>query len=178
MLQGGEDGMYLARRLVRMAVEDIGLADPGALLIATSARDAYHFLGSPEGDLALAQAATYLATAPKSNRLYMAYEGASRAAEDTPAEPVPLHIRNAPTDLMKSQGYGVGYEYDPDQPEGVSAQTYLPEKLDGRRFYEPSDEGHEDAIALRMSWWEERRAEARRNTMSQEPPEPDGTPRG
>ncbi len=178
MLQGGEDGMYLARRLVRMAVEDIGLADPGALLVATSARDAYHFLGSPEGDLALAQAATYLATAPKSNRLYTAYRDASRAAEQTPAEPVPLHIRNAPTDLMKSQGYGVGYEYDPDQPEGVSAQTYLPEKLDGRRFYEPSDEGHEDAIALRMSWVEERRVEAGRNTMRQEPPEPDDTPRG
>lgn len=178
MLQGGEDGMYLARRLVRMAVEDIGLADPGALLVANAARDAYHFLGSPEGDLALAQAAAYLATASKSNRLYTAYKAASRAAEDTPAEPVPLHIRNAPTDLMKSQGYGVGYEYDPDQPDGVSAQTYLPEKLDGRRFYEPGDEGHEDTIALRMSWWEERRAEARRNIMRHEPPEPDGTPRG
>lgn len=178
MLQGGEDGMYLARRLVRMAVEDVGLADPDALLVATSARDAYHFLGSPEGDLALAQAAAYLATAPKSNRLYMAYEAASRAAEETPAEPVPLHMRNAPTDLMKSQGYGAGYEYDPDQPGGVSAQTYLPERLDGRRFYEPSDEGHEGTIARRMSSWEERRAEARRNTMRQEPTEPDGTPRG
>lgn len=178
MLQGGEDGMYLSRRLVRMAVEDIGLADPGALLVATSARDAYHFLGSPEGDLALAQAAAYLATAPKSNRLYMAYKGASRAAEETPAEPVPLHIRNAPTDLMKSQGYGAGYEYDPDQPDGISAQTYLPEKLEGRRFYDPSDEGHEESIALRMSWCEERRVEARRNTMRQESPEPDGTSRG
>ena len=178
MLRGGEDGLYIARRLVRMAVEDIGLADPGALVIAMAARDAFHFLGSPEGDLALAEAATYLATTPKSNRVYRAFGSASRAAEETPAEPVPLHIRNAPTDLMQSLGYGEGYEYDPDQPDGVSAQSYLPEKLEGSRFYEPSEEGNEDVIASRMSWLAERRVEARRRAIRQDSPEPDEAPEG
>ncbi|WP_420614603.1 replication-associated recombination protein A [Candidatus Palauibacter sp.] len=143
MLDGGEDPMYLARRIVRMAAEDIGLADPGALAVTIAARDAYHFLGSPEGDLALAQAVTYLAIAPKSNAVYRAFGGAARAARETPAEPVPFHIRNAPTRLMKELGYGLGYRYDHDEEDGVAAQSYLPESLRGRRWYDPVGRGWE-----------------------------------
>ena len=143
MLDGGEDPMYLARRIVRMATEDIGLADPGALAVTIAARDAYHFLGSPEGDLALAQAVTYLAIAPKSNAVYRAFGGAARAARETPAEPVPFHIRNAPTRLMKELGYGSGYRYDHDEEDGVAAQSYLPESLRGRRWYDPVERGWE-----------------------------------
>ncbi|MXX78526.1 MAG: replication-associated recombination protein A [Gemmatimonadales bacterium] len=143
MLDGGEDPMYLARRIVRMATEDIGLADPGALAVTIAARDAYHFLGSPEGDLALAQAVTYLAIAPKSNAVYRAFGGAGRAARETPAEPVPFHIRNAPTGLMKELGYGAGYRYDHDEEDGVAAQSYLPESLRGRRWYDPVERGWE-----------------------------------
>ena len=150
MLDGGEDPMYIARRLVRMAVEDIGLADPAALQVAVAARDAFHFLGSPEGDLALAEACAYLAAAPKSNRLYRGFGAAMRTARDTPAEAVPLHIRNAPTRLMKDLGYGAGYQYDPDAAGGVAAQTYLPESLSGTRFYEPGDEGREPEIGRRL----------------------------
>ncbi|MGB5303629.1 MAG: replication-associated recombination protein A, partial [Gemmatimonadota bacterium] len=147
---GGEDPMYLARRLVRMAVEDIGLADPAALQVAVAARDAFHFLGSPEGDLALAEACAYLAAAPKSNRLYRGFGAAMKSARETPAEGVPLHIRNAPTRLMKDLGYGAGYRYDPDADGGVAAQTYLPESLAGVRFYEPGEEGREPDIARRL----------------------------
>ena len=143
MLDGGEDPMYLARRIVRMAAEDIGLADPGALAVTIAARDAYHFLGSPEGDLALAQAVTYLAIAPKSNAVYRAFGGAARAARETPAEPVPFHIRNAPTRLMKELGYGSGYRYDHNEEDGVAAQSYLPESLRGRRWYDPVERGWE-----------------------------------
>ncbi|MDE2720394.1 replication-associated recombination protein A [Candidatus Palauibacter polyketidifaciens] len=143
MLDGGEDPMYLARRIVRMAAEDIGLADPGALAVTIAARDAYHFLGSPEGDLALAQAVTYLAIAPKSNAVYQAFGGAARAARETPAEPVPFHIRNAPTRLMKELGYGSGYRYDHNEEDGVAAQSYLPESLRGRRWYDPVERGWE-----------------------------------
>jgi putative ATPase len=150
MLDGGEDPMYLARRLVRMAAEDIGLADPSALQVAMAARDAFHFLGSPEGNLALAEACLYLAAAPKSNRLYSGFGAAMRAARDTPAEPVPLHIRNAPTRLMKDLGYGSGYRYDPDWEGGVAPQTYLPESLAGSRFYEPGGTGAEAALADRL----------------------------
>lgn len=150
MLEGGEDPLYLARRLVRMASEDIGLADPAALRICLAARDAYHFLGSPEGDLALAQACVYLAASPKSNRVYRAFAAARRAACDTPAEPVPLHVRNAPTRLMKDLGYGEGYQYDPDTEHGVARQTYLPPALVGRRFYEPGEEGIEKRIRERL----------------------------
>jgi putative ATPase len=157
MLHGGEDPMYIARRLVRMAVEDVGLADPRALEVALAARDAYHFLGSPEGDLALAQAATYLAVTPKSNRVYLAWSEASAAARDTPAEPVPLHIRNAPTKLMKELGYGAGYRYDPEEPGGVAGQRYLPEALRHRSFYRPGSQGMEDRIAERLRWIEEMR---------------------
>ena len=150
MLDAGEDPMYLARRLVRMAVEDIGLADPGALRRALDARDAYHFLGSPEGDLALAQAAVYLAIAPKSNAVYRAAGEALEAARGSPAEPVPLHLRNAPTRLMRELGYGEGYKYDHEFDTGVAPQTYLPDAMGDRRFYRPSQRGRERAIAERL----------------------------
>ncbi|HSM62267.1 MAG TPA: hypothetical protein VK849_15770, partial [Longimicrobiales bacterium] len=166
MIDGGEDGLYIARRLIRMATEDIGLADPQALPVAIAARDAYHFLGAPEGELALAEAALYLATAPKSNRAYEAWSAALDRARATPAEPVPLHIRNAPTSLMKELGYGHGYRYDPAEPDGVAAQRYLPERLAGERYYTPGRFGHEKTIAARLEWWEARRAR-------KDEPEPD-----
>ncbi len=150
MLEAGEDPLYLARRLVRMAVEDVGLADPRALGACMAARDAYHFLGSPEGDLALAQAAVYLAVAPKSNRVYEAFGEARGAARETPAEGVPLHIRNAPTELMDDLGYGEGYRYDHHEADGVAPQHYLPEPLRGRRFYRPGDSGWEARVAERL----------------------------
>jgi putative ATPase len=156
MLEGGEDPLYLARRLIRMAIEDIGLADPDALDHAIAARDAFHMLGSPEGDLALAQAAVYLATAPKSNRLYAAFGAARAAARETPAEPVPLHIRNAPTRLMKDLGYGEGYRYAFESEDHYIEQDYLPEALEGTRFYEPSAYGHEKRIRERLDWWRAR----------------------
>ncbi len=159
MLDGGEDPLYLARRLVRMATEDIGLADPAALDVAVAARDAFHFLGSPEGELALAEAAVYLATAPKSNRLYLAWGKARQAARETPGASVPLHIRNASTGLMKELGYGKGYRYDPDEPDGVAAQTYLPAGLEGRVFYHPGPYGHEETIRKRLDWWAKKRAQ-------------------
>ncbi|MEE9133185.1 MAG: replication-associated recombination protein A [Gemmatimonadota bacterium] len=153
MLDGGEDPLYIARRLVRMAVEDIGLADPRALSVSIAARDAYHFLGSPEGELALAEATVYLATSPKSNRIYKAFGQAWRLARDTPAEPAPLHIRNAPTRLMKDLGYGRDYRYDHDEPDAHAPQEYMPESLAGRRFYEPSGRGFEAEIAKRLEYW-------------------------
>jgi putative ATPase len=161
MLDGGEDPLYIARRLVRMATEDIGLADPRALSVTVAARDAYHFLGSPEGELALAEAAVYLATAPKSNRIYKAFGKAWRTARETPAEPVPMHIRNAPTRLMKDLGYGADYRYDHDEPDALAPQEYLPESLTGRRFYEPSGRGFEAEIDKRLTHWMKRRREAR-----------------
>jgi len=160
MIAGGEDPLFLARRMVRMASEDIGLADPAALSVAIAARDAFHFLGSPEGELALAEAAIYLATAPKSNRTYSAWSAALARARETPGEPVPLHIRNAPTSLMKDLGYGAGYRYDPNEPEGVAPQTYLPERLVGETFYRPGRFGHERVVGERLLWWAERRREA------------------
>jgi len=175
MLEGGENPMFVARRLVRMAVEDIGLADPGALRVALAARDAYHFLGSPEGELALAEACLYLAVAPKSNRVYRAFGAASRAARDTPAEPVPLHIRNAPTGLMKDLGYGAGYRYDHDWAAAVAPQRYLPDSLVGATFYEPGDQGVESRIASRMQEIDEARARAR---QVQPGSEPDGSDDG
>jgi len=161
MIDGGEDPLFLARRLIRMASEDIGLADPQALGVAMAARDAYHFLGSPEGELALAEATLYLATAPKSNRAYEAWSRALARARETPGEPVPLHIRNAPTGLMKDLGYGKGYQYDPSEPDGVSAQSYLPDRIAGDRYYEPGRFGHEKTVAARLEWWEGKRREAR-----------------
>ena len=150
MLEGGENPMYIARRLVRMAIEDVGLADVSALRLAIAARDAYHFLGSPEGELALAEACIYLAVTPKSNRAYEAFGRARQAAAETPAAPVPLHIRNAPTGLMKELGYGAGYEYDHDWDESVAPQAYLPDALSGKRFYRPGDAGTEARIAERL----------------------------
>ncbi len=160
MIEGGDDGLYLARRMVRMASEDIGLADPQALQVALAARDAFHFLGAPEGELALAEAAVYLALAPKSNRIYRAWKEARTAARDTPAAPVPLHIRNAPTRLMKDLGYGSGYRYDPDTETGVAAQRYLPDDLEGSTFYRPGRFGFEKTLAERIEWFAARRREA------------------
>jgi putative ATPase len=150
MLKAGEDPMYVARRLVRMAVEDIGLAAPEALNLTLSARDAIDFLGSPEGDLALAQAAVYLALAPKSNALYTAYGEVTAEIEAHRAEPVPLHLRNAPTRLMKEFGYGDGYQYAHDVEEGVADMDCMPESLRGRGFYHPRAQGREKLLAQRM----------------------------
>jgi putative ATPase len=158
MLDGGEDPLYLARRMVRMATEDIGLADPRALSVALAAKDAYHFLGSPEGELALAEAAIYLATAPKSNRVYEAWGHAQHAAREHPAEPVPLHIRNAPTQLMKDLGYGKDYRYDHAEEEALAAgQEYLPDALRGAKWYEPTERGYEKTLTERLEWWRELR---------------------
>jgi putative ATPase len=154
MLSGGEDPLYLARRLVRMASEDIGLADPRALTVTLAAKDAFHFLGSPEGELALAEATAYLATAPKSNRIYAAFGRASEAATAYPAEPVPLHIRNAPTKLMHELGYGEGYQYAHDYDGAYVPQQYLPDALRGARWYEPTESGYEKTVKERMEWWE------------------------
>lgn len=156
ILRGGEDPMFVARRLVRMATEDIGLADPNALPVAIAGRDAYHFLGSPEGELALAEVAVYLATAPKSNRVYVAWGAAGQAAADTPAAPVPLHLRNAPTKLMKELGYGAGYRYAFEEPSAYVPQNYLPDVIAGAEFYQPGPFGHERRIAERLEWWKKR----------------------
>jgi putative ATPase len=157
MLDAGEDPLYIARRLVRAAVEDIGMADPQALVIANAAKDAFDFLGSPEGELALAQAALYLATAPKSNAAYTAYKAATRAAKEGGSLMPPNAILNAPTKLMKSIGYGSGYAYDHDAPDAFSGQDYWPEKLGRQRFYEPVDRGFEREIKKRLEWWEKLR---------------------
>ena len=150
MLQAGEDPMYVARRIVRMAVEDIGLAAPEALNLCLSARDAMHFLGSPEGDLALAQAVVYLALAPKSNAVYTAYGAILSDIEATAAEPVPLHLRNAPTKLLKSLDYGKDYQYAHDVEGRVADMECLPPSLANRRYYHPTQEGREKALAQRM----------------------------
>ncbi|MBI1387411.1 MAG: AAA family ATPase [bacterium] len=153
MMESGEDPLYAARRMVRFASEDVGLADPNALLIAIAARDSYHMLGSPEGELALAQAAVYLACAPKSNSLYKAYGEAMAAVKQRGYLPVPLHIRNAPTKLMDGLGYGKGYQYAHDFDHAYVAQDYLPDPLRGSRFYEPADRGYEAKIKERMDFW-------------------------
>jgi putative ATPase len=152
MLEGGEDPLYVARRIVRMAVEDIGLADPHALPQAMAAQQAIHFLGQPEGDLALAQAVVYLAQAPKSNAIYTGYGAALKDVRQTRNEPVPLHLRNAPTGLMKDLGYGQGYEYAHDLPTGRSEQAHLPPRLQGRRYYEPTTRGFEARVRERLAW--------------------------
>src|ERR1700722_302759 len=150
MLEAGEDPMYVARRVVRMAVEDIGLAAPEALNLCLSARDAMHFLGQPEGNLALAQAVVYLSVAPKSNALYTAYNEIQGDVERTAAEPVPLHLRNAPTGLMKALDYGKGYQYAHDEEGRVADMNCLPESLRGRTYYHPTSEGREKLLAQRM----------------------------
>ena len=157
MLDGGEDPLFIARRLVRMAAEDIGLADPRALSVAIAAKDAYHFLGTPEGELALAEAAVYLATAPKSNRIYKAFGRAWSLARETPGEPVPLHIRNAPTRLMKDLGYGKDYSYDHDEPDAIAEQQYMPDSIVPRKFYEPTGRGFEAEIRKRLEYWAAKR---------------------
>ncbi len=157
MVAGGEDPLYIARRTVRFASEDIGLADPRALELAIAARDAYQFLGSPEGELAIAEAAVYCATAPKSNRVYLAWKAAQEAARLTPSAPVPMHIRNAPTKLMTELGYGAGYQYAHDVPEAYVPQDYLPDEVRERVFYEPSTFGSEKDIAKRLEWWKQLR---------------------
>jgi len=160
MITAGEDPLYIVRRVVRMASEDIGLADPRAMTVALAAKDSYHFLGSPEGELALAEAVIYLATAPKSNRVYEAWSRAVAAAREHPNEAVPLHIRNAPTGLMKELGYGEGYRYDHGEQNGVAAgQEYLPEALRGSRWYEPTERGFEKTVRERLAWWERLRRE-------------------
>ncbi|GJE61403.1 replication-associated recombination protein A [Methylobacterium trifolii] len=161
MLDGGEDRLFIARRLVRMAVEDIGLADPQALVITTAAKDAFDFLGSPEGELALAQATIYLACAPKSNAVYSAYKAATRAAKDNGSLPPPRTILNAPTKLMKRMGYGEGYRYDHDEPDAFSGQDYWPEKLGRQHFYAPTDRGMEIRYTERLAHWERLRRERR-----------------
>ncbi|RDI61056.1 replication-associated recombination protein A [Microvirga subterranea] len=161
MLDAGEDRLFIARRLVRAAIEDIGLADPQALVVANAAKDAFDFLGSPEGELALAQAAVYLATAPKSNALYTAYKGATRVAKEHGSLMPPKTILNAPTKLMKNIGYGATYRYDHDEPDAFSGQDYWPEKLDRQHFYEPVDRGFEREIRRRLDWWEKLRRERR-----------------
>jgi putative ATPase len=147
MLEAGEDPLYVARRLVRFASEDVGMADPQALVVAMAAQQAVHFVGMPEGALALAEIVVYLAAAPKSNALYGAYGEAARDALETRAEPVPLWIRNAPTGLMKGLGYGKGYRYAHDEAEGVAGMDCLPEGLAGRRYYRPTGRGREADVA-------------------------------
>ncbi len=159
MFDAGEDPLYLGRRLVRMAVEDIGLADPQALVVCNAAKDAYDYLGSPEGELALAEACVYLATAPKSNGVYIAYKAAMRAAKEHGSLLPPKHILNAPTKLMKGEGYGDGYLYDHDQPDAFSGQDYFPEKMGRKTFYDPPERGFEREIRKRLDWWSKLRRE-------------------
>jgi len=162
MLESGEDPLYIARRLVRFASEDVGNADPQALRLTLDAKDAYHFLGTPEGELALAQAVCYLALAPKSNAVYAAWNGVKDDIRDKPAEPVPLHIRNAPTGLMANLGYGKGYQYAHDAPDALVNQEHLPDALRGRVYYRPTDRGAERELAARLAAWRRWRDEQRR----------------
>jgi putative ATPase len=162
MLEAGEEPLYVARRLVRFASEDVGNADPHALRVALDAKDAYHFLGTPEGELALAQATCYLALAPKSNAVYAAWNAIKDDIREKPAEPVPLHIRNAPTGLMAHLGYGRGYQYAHDAPEALVDQEHLPDALRGRIYYRPVDRGAEKELAERLTRWRQWREAARR----------------
>lgn len=162
MLESGEDPLYIARRLIRFASEDVGMADPQALQVALAAMEAFHFIGHPEGELALAQAAVYLATAPKSNSLYVAFGAAQRDVREKEAMPVPLHIRNAPTSLMKELGYGKDYKYPHDYPDHFVAEEYLPENLKGRIYYEPSDFGFEREVKRRLEEWRRKKGERKR----------------
>jgi len=157
MLMAGEDPLFIARRMVRFASEDIGNADPRALAVAMDAKEAFHFIGLPEGELALAQAAVYLATAPKSNALYTGYGRVKATVARTGTLPVPLHIRNAPTNLMKNLGYSKGYRYAHDYEDAYVAQEYLPDKLKGMKFYHPTDRGFEKTIRERIEYWQKNR---------------------
>jgi putative ATPase len=162
MLEAGEDPLYVARRLVRFASEDVGNADPAALRLALDAKDAYHFLGTPEGELALAQATCYLALAPKSNAVYAAWNAVRDDIQDRPAEPVPLHLRNAPTGLMSHLGYGRGYQYAHDAPDAQVGQEHLPEALRGRIYYRPTDRGAEQELSVRLARWRAWREQQKR----------------
>ncbi|MBC7364262.1 MAG: replication-associated recombination protein A [Candidatus Aminicenantes bacterium] len=166
MLYAGEDPLYIARRLVRFASEDIGLADPQALAIALQAKEAYDFLGSPEGELALAEAVIYLASAPKSNRVYVAFNQAMKDVEESPYEPVPLHIRNPVTPLMKEIGYGQEYQYAHDHPLSTTDMETFPERLKGRKYYQPGNLGLEKEIKKRIEWWEALKEKIRREKNS------------
>jgi len=159
MLVAGEDPLFLARRLIRMASEDIGIADPQALPLAIAARDAYEMLGSPEGELALAEVTVYLAVAPKSNAIYTAFAAATELAETSGSPMPPMTILNAPTKMMKGQGYGAGYVYDHDTPEGFSGQDYFPEKLGRQEFYRPVERGFEREIKKRLEYFARLRAQ-------------------
>ncbi len=160
MLEAGEDPLYIARRLVRFASEDIGMADPQALVVAMAAQQAVHFIGMPEGNLALAEAAVYLATAPKSNSLYEAYSKVQEEVKQKPDEPVPLHLRNPVTALMKKMGYGNGYKYPHDYSRHFVRQQHLPDSLQGKRYYTPSDQGYEEQVAMRLqAWWPQEKIE-------------------
>jgi putative ATPase len=162
MLEAGEDPLYIARRMIRFASEDIGNADPQALLVAVAAKEAAHFIGMPEGNNALAQAAIYLATAPKSNAVYTAYNAAVEDAHREAAEPVPLHLRNAPTKLMKDLNYGKDYRYAHEEPDAIAAIECLPPSLAGRKYYNPTDRGFEKEIKRRLDGWEKVKEERRK----------------
>ena len=153
MLEAGEDPLFIVRRMVIFASEDIGNADPRALQMAVAAQQALHFIGLPEGRITLAQAVTYLATAPKSNAAYLAIDAALAEVRQSGALPVPLHIRNAPTKLMKELGYHKGYQYAHDRPDAVVTQTHLPEQSAGREFYRPKESGYEKSIRERLAFW-------------------------
>ena len=159
MLDGGEDRLFIARRLVRMAIEDIGLADPQALVQALAAKDVYDFLGTPEGELALAQATVYLATAPKSNAAYMAYNASMRAAKEHGSLAPPKHILNAPTRLMAEEGYGRDYAYDHSAPDAFSGQNYFPDDMQRQQFYAPPGRGFEAELKKRLEHWAKLRRE-------------------
>ncbi|MGE3177320.1 MAG: replication-associated recombination protein A [Vicinamibacterales bacterium] len=163
MVEAGEDPLYIARRLVRFASEDVGNADPQALTVAVATKEAVHFLGMPEGNTALAQATLYLATAPKSNAVYDAYNRAARDAESQVAEPVPLHLRNAPTRLMKALDYGKGYQYAHDEPDAVADMSCLPEAVRGEKYYRPTERGFEKEIKRRLEGWEQIKQKRRTN---------------
>ncbi|MES2120433.1 MAG: replication-associated recombination protein A [Pseudomonadota bacterium] len=163
MLVAGEEPLYLLRRLTRAAVEDIGMAEPNALLQCLAAKEMYDFLGSPEGDIGLAQACLYLATAPKSNATYVAQKKAWRSAQETGSLMPPMHILNAPTKLMKNVGYGKGYAYDHDADEGFSGQDYWPEEMERQDFYQPTDRGFEAKIRERLEYWQQRRKELKQS---------------
>jgi putative ATPase len=167
MLDGGEDPMTIFRRAIAMAAEDVGLADPRALQLAVAARDAFHMLGPPEGYLPLAEMTIYLATAPKSNSAKRALDAAMALAQETPAAPVPMHIRNAPTQLMKELGYHEGYQYAHSAPEAYIPQEYLPDEVRDAVLYEPGAFGFEKEVVKRMEWW----AELKRRAAAGEPPE-------
>ena len=164
MIESGEDPLYLARRMVRMASEDIGLAEPGALAVTLAAKDAYDFLGAPEGHLALAQAAVYLSLAPKSNAVYAAYGSVIDDVHKTEADPVPLHLRNAVTGLMKHIGYGEGYKYAHNFEEKVTDMSCLPDNLVGRRYYQPTEEGFEQRLRVRLDEIRRLKSKAARET--------------